>query len=200
MGWQGARPLISADPPSCFPNPPGARQNLGGGDLGGLGEGGREGAGGKGQGQDGDLPANSQREPPETRKKVSMSVRGAGLARHSRPGPQPRSSAAQQPPRRRRVFLAPAPAPQRPLPRRRSPVRPRGGRRALRWEPLPARSPRGSRASQSSQARPKCRGPGRGRAAMPTYRLRPAPAPNVRARRSGETGRRGGAWATSAGV
>lgn len=29
VGSQRARPLISADPPSCFPNPPGARQNLG---------------------------------------------------------------------------------------------------------------------------------------------------------------------------
>lgn len=29
VGSQRARPLISADPPGCFPNPPGARQNWG---------------------------------------------------------------------------------------------------------------------------------------------------------------------------
>lgn len=122
-----------------------------------------------------------------------MSVRGAGLARHSLPGPQPRSSAAQQSPRRRRVFLAPAPAPQRPLPAPPQPSRPeREGAARCAGSPLPARSPRGSRAPRDRRRSRTAEAPGRrGRAAAPTCGLRPAPAPNVRARRSGETGRRG---------
>ena len=63
----------------------------------------------RGRGEGRDLPENSQREPPDTRKKVSMSVSGTqmGPARPPRPtAPQP-----QQKPRSRcrRVFLAPAP-------------------------------------------------------------------------------------------
>lgn len=61
-------------------------------------------------GSDWDLPANSQREPPDTKKKVSMSVSGPSPGRTAS---QARNPAAPQPQshrrcRRRRVFLAPA--------------------------------------------------------------------------------------------
>lgn len=83
----------------------------------------------RGRGEGEDLPENSQREPPDTRKKVSMSLSGTqmGPARPPRPtAPQP-----QQKPRSRcrRVFLAPAPPP--PSARLRSAPPPRAA--AVSW-------------------------------------------------------------------
>lgn len=141
----------------------------------------------RGRGEGEDLPENSQREPPDTRKKVSMSLSGTqmGPARPPRPtAPQP-----QQKPRSRcrRVFLAPAPPPSpgSAAPRLRARLRCLGGRgRAPRARsapeppssPLPA--PPRSRSGRSARSQPRGnrRGPGRGRgqAAEPTGPLRPA--------------------------
>lgn len=80
-------------------------------------------------GSDWDLPANSQREPPDTKKKVSMSVSGPSLGRTAS---QARSPAAPEPPP-----LPPPPgifSPRLPAPLRRPGGRGRA-QRALLTEP-----------------------------------------------------------------
>lgn len=155
----------------------------------------------RGRGEGEDLPENSQREPPDTRKKVSMSLSGTqmGPARPPRPtAPQP-----QQKPRSRcrRVFLAPAPpprpAPQRPASARGCGVLAGGGGRhgpALHRSPLPApfqpcRGP-GPGAPHAHSRVGTAEAPGGGGARLQSRPALSAP-PNVTTRSSGETGRRG---------
>lgn len=115
----------------------------------------------------GDSPENSQREPPDTRKKVSISVRGTqpGPARPPRPAaPQPQQSPRRR--RRRRVFLAPAPRLRSAPPSRAAAASRREGEgreRALHWRSQPV-SPRArSRRPVRSPPRRNRRVPGRGR-------------------------------------
>lgn len=122
--------------------------------------------------QVGDLPANSQREPPETRKKVSMSVSGAGPARHGlRPAaPQPRSPTA-------RAVAPPPPGIFSPRPPLRSPPpSPRrcggsagGGGASRAQEPLPTPQPPGlGRPPRASRVRTAPASAGEGLGPAPT--------------------------------
>lgn len=111
-----------------------------------------------------DLPANSQREPPDTKKKVSMSVSGPSPARTAS---QARGSAASEPPP-----LPPPPPPGIFSPRLPAPLRRPGGRgraqRALLSEPdSQPRSAAGTPGQRDSGIRTAEPDGGRGWAARP---------------------------------
>lgn len=109
------------------------------------------------------------------------------------PGPQPRSSAVQQSPRRRRVFLAPALLRSAPSPRRR-PSAERAPRRSPR---LPARSPRVRGAELAAQ--PNCRRAGEGGRGA-GLRAPPRPCPQRQGPAFWGNRPEGSAWATGAGA
>lgn len=209
MGSQRARPLISADPAPSQTRPEPAII-WGVGHPGGLGwalkgrfgswAGGstsqgtktppRSGAGSQGRGQDGDLPVNSQREPPETRKKVSMSVGGGGLApaqaspARSPAAPQLAAPAAAAPP----GIFSPRPLLRSASSPRRCGVSAEVGGRGASSAREPVACPAARRAQRIGRTDEAPSGGGAGPQRGPAVS---ALAHNVRTRRSGETGKRG---------
>lgn len=154
------------------------------------------GDGGHRRGQGGDLPVKSQREPPDTRKKVSMSANVAqpGPTRPPRPAaPQPRSpaapAAAAPPPG---IFSPRPPAPQRPASLRGCGVSAGGGGRCAcsSLKPLTAPPRARSRRPRRSEPRRNRPGPGWGGGGVglqlrPTSRPSPTSGPGVLGKRAG---------------